>query len=193
MYIKLNLLLYLTRSQFGVTNVKNLRAIRLFIVIKGLLIIYSCVITLKLKVRLGQFKTLQDFQEWKGDIEKATICNYVRLRGKKTSASSGKQTFYYNCNRTGKLPCSKKGENKVANKKLPKSQGSCKLNKSCVSYIKLVKENGKEIVAVWQKMHYGHENEIQHIRLSQADPNAVASKLAAGVPKARWNVDQINT
>ncbi|KAJ8932895.1 hypothetical protein NQ314_014376 [Rhamnusium bicolor] len=132
-----------------------------------------------------QFKTLQDFQEWKGDIEKATICNYVRLRGKKTSASSGRQTFYYNCNRTGKLPCSKKGENKVANKKLPKFQGSCKLNKSCISYIKLVKENGKEIVAVWQKTHYGHENEIQHIRLSRADRNAVASKLAAGVPKAR--------
>ncbi|KAJ8930774.1 hypothetical protein NQ314_016408 [Rhamnusium bicolor] len=93
---------------------------------------------------------------------------------KKTSASSGRQTFYYNCNRTGK--------NKVANKKLPKS---CKLNKSCVSYIKLVKENGKEIVAVWQKTHYGHENEIQHIRLSRADRNAVASKLAAVVPKER--------
>ncbi|KAJ8927909.1 hypothetical protein NQ314_019539 [Rhamnusium bicolor] len=104
-----------------------------------------------------QFKTLQDFQEWKGDIEKATICNYVRLRSKKTSASSGRQTFYYNCNRTGKLPCSKKGENK----------------------------NGKEIVAVWQETHYGHENEIQHIRLSRADRNAVASKLAAVVPKAR--------
>ncbi|KAJ8929623.1 hypothetical protein NQ314_017665 [Rhamnusium bicolor] len=144
MYIKLNLLLYLTRSQFGVTNVKNLRAIRLFIVIKGLLIIYSCVITLKLKVRLDNLKRY-------------------------------------------------KGENKVANKKLPKSQGSCKLNKSCISYIKLVKENGKEIVAVWQKKHYGHENEIQHIRLSRADRNAVASKLAACVPKARWNVDQINT
>ncbi|KAJ8926541.1 hypothetical protein NQ314_021080 [Rhamnusium bicolor] len=59
-----------------------------------------------------QFKTLQDFREWKGDIEKATICNYVRLRGKKTS-------------------------------------------------------------------------EIQHIHLSRADRNAVASKLAAGVPKER--------
>ncbi|KAJ8969759.1 hypothetical protein NQ314_001596 [Rhamnusium bicolor] len=81
-----------------------------------------------------------------------------------------------------KLPCSKKGKNKIANKKLPKS---CKLNKSCVIYIKLVKENGKEIVAVWQKTHYGHENEIQHIRLNRADRNAVASKLAAGVPKER--------
>ncbi|KAJ8938919.1 hypothetical protein NQ314_011295 [Rhamnusium bicolor] len=47
------------------------------------------------------------------------------------------------------------------------------------------KENRKEIVAVWQKTHYGHENEIQHIRLSRADHNAVASKLAAGVPKER--------
>ncbi|KAJ8971502.1 hypothetical protein NQ314_000664 [Rhamnusium bicolor] len=74
---------------------------------------------------------------------------------------------------------------KLPIKKLPKSQGSCKLNKSCVSYIKLVKENGKKIVAVWQKTHYGHENAIQHIRLSRADRNAVASKLAAGVPKER--------
>ncbi|KAJ8931203.1 hypothetical protein NQ314_015926 [Rhamnusium bicolor] len=103
---------------------------------------------------------------------------------KKTSASSGRQTFYYNCNRTGKLPCSKKGKNKIANKKLPKS---CKLNKSCVSYIKLVKENGKEIVAVWQKTHY----EIQHIRLSRADRNAVASKLAAGVPKERSEFNSV--
>ncbi|KAJ8927486.1 hypothetical protein NQ314_020049, partial [Rhamnusium bicolor] len=124
-----------------------------------------------------QFKTLQDFQEWKGDIEKATICNYVPLRGKKMSASSGRQSCYYNCNRTGKLPYSEKGENKVANKKLPKSQGSCKLNKSCVSYIKLVKENGKEIVAVWQKTHYGHENEIQHIRLSRADREKFVTTL----------------
>lgn len=52
--------------------------------------------------------------------------------------------------------------------KLVKSQGSCKMMNSCTSEIKLAKENNK-ISVEWQKVHYGHNKEIKHIRLPKAE------------------------
>ncbi|XP_072399071.1 uncharacterized protein [Diabrotica undecimpunctata] len=63
-----------------------------------------------------------------------------------------------------------------------KCQGSCKLNRNCTSQIiiTLVIETGFCSMS-YVKTHYGHEEDMQDMRLSKLKRESVASKLIAGV------------
>lgn len=76
-----------------------------------------------------------------------------------------------------------KVQTKSLNKRLPKNQGSCKLNRYCISMIKVIE--GENLLVTWIKSHYGHAIDLQHIRLPQMDKSIVASKLTIGVPPSR--------
>lgn len=65
-----------------------------------------------------------------------------------------------------------------------KSQGSCKMSNSCTSEIKFVKENDK-INVEWQKVHYGHKTEVQHIRLPNVEKQNIATQVLNGVASQR--------
>lgn len=75
-------------------------------------------------------------------------------------------------------------------KRLQKSQGTCKINHSCTSGIKVTIENGKYHVE-WQKTHYGHDFELKHIRLQKSDRNCIASKLISGVTPQRLVIKKL--
>lgn len=116
-----------------------------------------------------------DFFCWKASVEKFTKSSYIA--SVKYKSRNGLITHYYLCNRSGKLQPSK------CCKRLPKSQGSCKLNRSCTSSIKVL--HGNFFFTTWVKTHYGHSQELQHIRLPKDDRATVASKLMIGVTPSR--------
>lgn len=67
-----------------------------------------------------------------------------------------------------------------------KSQGSAKINKSCTSQIKAKINKAKNTVNVqYWKTHYGHDYDLQHIRLSKMEKANIAHKLSTGVSMAR--------
>ncbi|VEN46696.1 unnamed protein product [Callosobruchus maculatus] len=111
------------------------------------------------------------FQAWKSKIERETDCYYVS-KGK-SSSSNGKSSYYY-CNRskTGYMKKERRSRNE-------KSQGSCKLDYSCTSQIKMTQEE-MGIVVEWQKVHYGHTRDLRHLRLSKAEKQYIVSKLRKG-------------
>jgi hypothetical protein len=51
---------------------------------------------------------------------------------------------------------------------------------SCTSQIKLIIKHDSFLIQ-WQKTHYGHKRELQHIRISQEHRQVIASKLISGV------------
>ncbi|XP_023014847.2 uncharacterized protein [Leptinotarsa decemlineata] len=91
-----------------------------------------------------------------------------------------KGILYYNCNRSGKYQI--KGQER---KRAIKSQGSCKVGHMCTSQIIVVK-NGNDIYQVtYYSTHYGHDTEVQHVRMTKDEREKIASKLAEGVTNSK--------
>lgn len=99
-----------------------------------------------------------EFSEWKPEVEANDIVNYVLARGKRTKSE---KVLIYICNSTGKQHnagtilisscmnaniCLGKSRGKQICTKTQhrtKSQGSCKINTSCISEIKILKKKIK--------------------------------------------------
>ncbi|XP_048526262.1 uncharacterized protein LOC125505788 isoform X2 [Dendroctonus ponderosae] len=114
---------------------------------------------MSIKSRLPSYNLLfLDFESWKSNIECFNKCSYVF---KSHVLKSNDQRS-----------------------RLLKSAGSCKMSSACTSEIKVMKENNK-VVVQWQKVHYGHKVEIQHIRLPQREKQDVAPKIINGVVSQR--------
>lgn len=56
-----------------------------------------------------------------------------------------------------------------------KSQQSSKMGFYCTSFITAV-DNGEKICVTIGKEHYGHDTEIEHLRISQEDRTSIACK-----------------
>lgn len=65
-----------------------------------------------------------------------------------------------------------------------KAQGSCKLNRNCISSLKVTE--GDKVLVTWLRTHYGHSLDLQHIRVPKIDKAAIASKLVLGVTPSRY-------
>ncbi|KAL1510064.1 hypothetical protein ABEB36_004719 [Hypothenemus hampei] len=123
------------------------------------------------------FENMSDFENWKSITESLNNCSYI-FKSKHSSTIG--EIIYYKCNRSKTNYIAKAHKEK----RLPKSQGSCKMNVLCTSEIKVIKENGK-ILVEYQKCHYGHDLEIQHIRLPKSEKQNIASKLVSGITPQR--------
>ncbi|KAH1028412.1 hypothetical protein HUJ05_001766 [Dendroctonus ponderosae] len=119
-----------------------------------------------------------DFESWKSNIECFNKCSYVF---KSRHASTVNEIVSYKCNRSKISHVLKSNDQRS---RLLKSAGSCKMSSACTSEIKVMKENNK-VVVQWQKVHYGHKVEIQHIRLPQREKQDVAPKIINGVVSQR--------
>lgn len=80
----------------------------------------------------------------------------------------------------------KKVKMEVDRKRNLKSQGSAKINHGCLSQI-IVKKNMKTLKCdvIYYPDHYDHENEIEHVRLSDRCRQEVETQLMSGVPATR--------
>ncbi|XP_050299057.1 uncharacterized protein LOC126737964 isoform X1 [Anthonomus grandis grandis] len=140
-------------------------------------------------IELNQMENMQEFTQWKIKIEAQNKCCYI-LKSKKSSTSG--EVLHYICNR------SKASYTPLFNecrKRLQKSQGSCKLEHNCTSFINMKNESGALLVE-WQKEHYGHTNDLEHIRIPSHEKESITSKLISGVPPRRileTNQDRIGT
>lgn len=119
------------------------------------------------------------FTQWLSEEEDTNQVQYVQNTGKKSNAEF--DLIYYECKRTHR---NRKDQVLPTNRKRNlKSQGSCKIDKACVSQIivKINKLSG-ECFVTYHKSHYLHEKEVQHLQISKANKSVIASKLILGVP-----------
>ncbi|KAL3173149.1 hypothetical protein MRX96_012286 [Rhipicephalus microplus] len=102
----------------------------------------------------------------------------------KQLASGQTRTDYY-CNGSG-VARPKEGYGK----RQEKSQSTCKSGKICLSFLTVTKQENTQSPAAegiginvrYQKKHYGHQAEIQHLRMTDEEKANIAEHLERGVP-----------
>ncbi|GFQ96664.1 MULE domain-containing protein [Trichonephila clavata] len=118
---------------------------------------------------LKEFSTFSEFVTWKEEEENKTMSKYVRQRGSKT-LKNGDIVMNYHCCRSGTYKPRGKGVKSL------KSQGSAKIGISCPAIIK-VRQSTENVVVQYFPNHKNHENQLEHLRLSESDRAAVAGRL----------------
>lgn len=119
---------------------------------------------ISLKWERHLFKSFNEFDVWKTEVETNTVTSYIKHSSIKNNAIT------YHCHRSGSY---KKRSREV---KQPKVLGSCKINAFCPSEMKVyVKSGGVEVY--YLATHVGHTNELSHLQLSVKDKSAVIAKL----------------
>lgn len=119
---------------------------------------------ISLKWERHSFKSFNEFDVWKTEVETNTVTSYIKHSSIKNNAIT------YHCHRSGSY---KKRSRDV---KRPKVLGSCKINAFCPSEMKVyVKSSGVEVY--YLSTHVGHVNELSHLQLSVKDKSAVIARL----------------
>lgn len=125
-----------------------------------------------------RFANMNEFYEWKRNVEKETICQFIKMRRDQTKRET---TSVFSCHRSG--PYVPKMAEKIRRSKL---QGSKKLNGFCPAEI-TVRENRANGVCLstYIKTHVGHaiadETELAHVYLNREERESIAEKIAAGM------------
>ena len=111
------------------------------------------------------FATVSDFKEWKYDLEENMSCTYYKPRG--TKQMKGSKVDSYKCNRSGNY------KNKPLGKRRTKSSG--KLQNNCTSTVQVEVCN----------THYGHNINLEHIKLNKRQRHVISAKLSQGVTREK--------
>ncbi|XP_072394744.1 uncharacterized protein [Diabrotica undecimpunctata] len=120
-----------------------------------------------------------DFQIWLKNFQSVSNAEYICPRGLVSSVSV--KDVYYDCSRSGKSR-----EVSHIRKRTKKCQGSKKINVACTSQIKLIKnETNSRVKAIFDKTHYGHSVDIQHLSIPKVERANIAQKLNSGVSVTR--------
>ncbi|XP_065217570.1 uncharacterized protein LOC135843563 [Planococcus citri] len=128
-----------------------------------------------IKLETIEFRSFEEFQEWKKNEEKATRSNFSKNRSDRTlSDKSIRQHFH--CFRSGFFKSRSKGQRNL------KMKGSCKIGAFCPAEIVVTSSSDGERVSVnYYSTHYGHADEIAHLRLTDEERTEIAGKLSKGV------------
>ena len=126
------------------------------------------------------FDNFQAFSTWKEGEEKRTNSSYVLQCAPQTNVTSNVKRYYYYCHRSGIFNRKGSGIRDI------KAQGTCKLGFSCTAYIKAVENLTTKLVNVeYCFFHYGHKEELAHLRISEDLRKNIASKLQEGVSEKK--------
>ncbi|XP_067012639.2 uncharacterized protein [Anabrus simplex] len=98
----------------------------------------------------------RDFEEWLRQKQRENNSQYYRRTRKRRT--DGSEIIYYDCHRSGRSR-----ECKGPRQRARKAQGSPKINAGCTSHC-IVTVGEKTNVVFWAT-HYGHEQEIKHLKL----------------------------
>lgn len=126
------------------------------------------------------FNSENEFNTFFSNLVKTENAEYTISHGPKLRKTENfsYEKRYYNCNRSGvhkKPPLE-------GRKRALKTQGNCKINKSCTSQIVVTKNIETDSYSVvFFKTHYGHALQLEHLRVPLEDRKNIAVKLAAGV------------
>jgi hypothetical protein len=92
------------------------------------------------------------------------------------SKAQGDGIIYYYCNRSGYY------KDKRTGKRETKSQSTSKLDTYCTASIKIATDKQtKEVNAEICSTHYGHDIDLEHLRLPETVRLSVAAQLHQGV------------
>ncbi|EFA09886.1 hypothetical protein TcasGA2_TC012035 [Tribolium castaneum] len=122
------------------------------------------------------FPNTTEFKKWLHNEETENYVQYVHLTATKRR-STGAETYYYECSRTGK----RSYVDDTARKRRARKCVS-KLNRGCTSQIIVNKSHDGTLSVNYFKTHYGHEVDLEHVKLSKQDRCSIASKLLLGLP-----------
>jgi len=122
-----------------------------------------------------EFESIDDFNNWKREIELSTQSLYVKNYG---SSVKGNQIYsYYKCHRSGFYNSISTGQRHL------KTQGSNKINGYCPASINVIESNvTKKCTAKFNGNHVGHENEIGHLPLNKCTRDEIVSKISQNIP-----------
>ncbi|XP_044266575.1 uncharacterized protein LOC123012605 [Tribolium madens] len=141
------------------------------------------------------FPNSTEFKKWLHNEETENYVQYVHLTATKRR-STGAETYYYECSRTGK-----RSYVDDTTRKRRARKSVTKLNRGCTSQIIVNKSHDGTLSVNYFKNHYGHEVDLEHVKLSKQDRGSIATKLLLGLPvtsvlhsvkKASGNLKRIN-
>lgn len=131
----------------------------------------------EVSIKYHEFCNIDEFEKWKAAEELATKSYYVRNSSAKTYGTS--KIHYLYCNRSGHKA-------KGSGKRQLKLQGSCKIDKVCLSHIKAVENLESNMVSVeYCSTHTSHNMELCHLPIPEAAKHAIALKVQEGVAVER--------
>lgn len=104
-----------------------------------------------------EFTCMEEFQNWKKEVEEENSSVYVRKCG--IASVKGKKVSYYYCHKSGIYNCRGRGIRKL------KELGSNKINGHCPSMMKVVEEQDK-VTVKFCSTHAGHAV-ITNIRIGE--------------------------
>uniref|UniRef100_A0A1B6EEE5 C2H2-type domain-containing protein n=2 Tax=Clastoptera arizonana TaxID=38151 RepID=A0A1B6EEE5_9HEMI len=116
-----------------------------------------------------EFDSIEDFKNWKSEIEKEDLA-FFHFK------ASTENRSYYECHRSGPRKVMKTGEGD----KLSKCVNTIKIGKTCPARIVATNVNGR-IYVHSQRVHVGHTQSIQFLRLTREERDDLAGRLKAGI------------
>lgn len=113
---------------------------------------------------------VSEFLQWKAEEEKTSSSSFVKHNATWHGKNGTEKILFY-CHRSGNP------KSVSESKRLLKSQGSCKLGSYCTAAIEVTRGKSGSYLAVYFKMHFGHEQHIGFLHLLRSDREAIAGKL----------------
>src|SRR6218665_491832 len=129
-----------------------------------------------LQVQHLEFSTEADVESWIRNVERSELCTFLRRKVRRKSSEA--HTYYY-CSRSGTSQTSSEPR-----KRHLKVQGYSKINRTCPAHIiKHVTRDGISVEYYATHLCYTDPYEqLGHLRLSVADREWLAGKLALRIP-----------
>ncbi|KAG8258518.1 hypothetical protein J6590_108402 [Homalodisca vitripennis] len=131
---------------------------------------------LDMVITMKSFDSLQEFLRWKDVFERQEKSRFVKKSGSRVR-EEGIRVAYYYCSRSGSFVSHGLGI------KNSKKKGTSKTNHHCTASITCVELPGGKIEVKICSTHYGHDTDLQHLRLTQTEKYQIAEQLCKGVPR----------
>lgn len=123
------------------------------------------------------FTSMTEFRQWLDDL---SVDEKAQFTTKSCSAERRARVHRFLCNRSGF--CTPKQERR----RRIKSQGSCKAGNCCTAYITAREALATGTVTVSGCLtHYGHDRDVEHLRISASDRSSIVAYLQSGLPVDR--------
>ncbi|XP_064469189.1 uncharacterized protein LOC135383797 [Ornithodoros turicata] len=121
-----------------------------------------------------KFTSMAEFRQWLDDL---SVDEKSQFTTRSCSAERRARVHRYLCNRSGvSVP-------KQERRRRIKSQGSCKAGNCCTAYLTAREALVTGVVTVSGCLtHYGHDKDVEHLRISSSDRNTIISYLQSGLP-----------
>ncbi|XP_049796003.1 uncharacterized protein LOC126212617 [Schistocerca nitens] len=136
----------------------------------GMLQHYSLLHDLVIREENHEFCDQSKFYEWKRELEKDTVSEFVHVRGQCNKSADGSSKLYFKCHRDGNY------RPRGSNKRHLKLMGSNKIGGHCPSTMDVTHYPSGQVKVIFCSTHVGR------LRLSRFEREEIAKKIAMEIP-----------